>query len=163
MKLIKVLPESTGLKSTCANGVLRLVGINSASDVDGDVIMTNDCYNKIYNTTKKTASDSLKRLSVVKISANEKVIYRSYRGISASDFLSDYAALSPNSIRMLNDKDGNEPQDVQVSPGSIFPFYWYHPDKSVRLSAKLGLISLLLGVISIVVSCISLHLAIYAV
>lgn len=109
-----------------------------------------------YLKQKKTADNSQKRLSIVKISANGIVIYRAYRGVSATDFLKDYVALTPNSIMLLNDKAGNEPKEVEVSKGCIFPFYWYHPDKAVRISFKLGLVSLLMGVISIVISIISM-------
>jgi hypothetical protein len=156
MKIVKILPDSSASKNYCANGVLRLVGINTASDVDGDVLMKSDGYNAVFKTTKKTADNSQKRLSIVKISANGKVIYRAYRGVSATDFLKDYVALTPNSIMLLNDKAGNEPKEVEVSKGCIFPFYWYHPDKAVRISFKLGLVSLLMGVISIVISIIGL-------
>lgn len=160
MKTIKILPDSSAAKNYCADGVLRLVGINNASDVDGEVLMTSNRFNEIFKTTKKTAGSSLKQLSVVKISANGQVIYRAYRGVSATDFLNNYVALSPNSIMLLNDKDGNEPQEVEVSEGCIFPFYWYHPDKAIRISTRLGLVSLLLGVLSFIIGCISLFLAI---
>ena len=160
MKTIKILPDSSSAKNYCADGILRLVWINNASDVDGEVLMTSNGYNNIFKTTKKTAGSSLKQLSVVKISANGQVIYRAYRGISAPDFLNNYAALSPNSIMLLNDKDGNEPKEVEVSEGSIFPFYWYHPDKAIRISSRLGLLSLLLGVFSFILGCISVFLAI---
>lgn len=156
MKLIKIFPDSSSAKNYCADGILRLVWINNASDVDGEVLMTSNSYNDVFKTTKKTAANSLKRLSVVKISANDQVIYRAYRGVSATDFLKDYVALSPNSIMLLNDKDGKEPQEVEVSKGCQIPFYWYHPDKAVRLSVKLGFISVLLGIVSIVVSVIGL-------
>lgn len=156
MKIVKILPDSSAAKNYYADGVLHLARINNVSDVDGDVLMTSACYNDIFKTTKKTADNSLKRLSVVKISAKGHVIYRAYRGVSATDFLKDYVALSPNSIMQLNDKDGNEPLEVEVSKGCIIPFYWYHPDKAVRLSIKLGTLSLLLGIISIVVSIIGL-------
>ena len=109
MKIVEILPDSSAAKNYYADDILHLVRINNASDVDGDVLMTSDCYNKIFKTTKKTAENSLKRLSVVKISANGQVIYRAFRGVSATDFLNNYAALSPNSIMLLNDKDGNEP------------------------------------------------------
>ena len=160
MRLVKVLSDSTGIKNIYVDGVLRHVGIKSSSDVDGEALMTSVCYNKIFKTHKKTADNSLKRLYIVKISANGQVIYRSYRGVSATDFLSDYVALSPSSIMMLNDKDGNEPLEVKVSKGYMFPFYWYHPDKAIRISARLGILSLLLGVISFIIACVSLFLAI---
>lgn len=89
-----------------------------------------------------------------------KTIYRAYRGVSATNFLKNYVALTPNSIIMLNDKEGNEPQNAIVSEGSIFPFYWYHPDKAIRISAKLGFLSLLIGFVSFVAACISLYLSI---
>ena len=156
--LVKILPEPSASKNSYSNGILRLIGINNASDVDGEVMLTSDCYREIFGKTKKTIGDSHKQLSIVKISANGKSIHRAYRGISATDFLKDYVALSPNSIMFLNDENGNEPCEVEVSKGSVFPFYWYHPDKAVRLSTKLGILSLMLGIISCIISLISLYI-----
>lgn len=161
MKRIKknvaiVLPESSAAKNCFANGILRLIGINNASDVDGEVLMISNCYKDVFEKRKKNTNDSNKRLSIVKITANGKSIHRSYKCVSAAGFISDYVALSPNSIMLLNDKDGNEPKEAELCEGSWFPFYWYHPDKAVRLSFKLGLISLLMGFMSIVISIIGL-------
>lgn len=155
-KVIKILPDITAQKNTLSNGVLRYIGINQASDVDGDVLMTNACYSEIFGTHKKSANNSDKRLSIVKISANGKSIHRSYRGVTVTGFNSSLVALSPNSIMLLHDSEGNQPQDVEVSKGCFVPFYWNHPDKSVRISVRMGLLSLVLGLISLVVSIMSL-------
>ena len=155
-KVAKVLPNSSGEKNCFANRILRLIGINNASDVDGEVLMISNCYKDVFEKRKKNTDDSNKRLSIVKITANGKSIHRSYKCVSAKDFSGDYVALSPNSIMLLNDKDGIEPEEAELCEGSWFPFYWYHPDKAVRLSFKLGLISLLMGFISIVISIIGL-------
>ena len=155
-KVAKVLPNSSGEKNCFANDELRLIGINNASDVDGEVLMISNCYKDVFEKRKKNTDDSKKRLSIVKITANGKSIHRSYKCVSAAGFISDYVALSPNSIMLLNDKDGKEPKEAELCEGSWFPFYWYHPDKAVRLSFKLGLTSLLMGFISIVISIIGL-------
>lgn len=152
----KVLPDSSAAKNCFANGELRLIGINNASDVDGEVLMISNCYKDVFEKRKKNTDDSKKRLSIVKITANGKSIHRSYKCVSATDFIRNYVALSPNSIMLLNDKDGNEPKEVELCEGSRIPFYWYHPDKAVRLSFKLGFISLLMGFISIIISVIGL-------
>ena len=152
----KVLPNSSGEKNCFANDELRLIGINNASDVDGEVLMISNCYKDVFEKRKKNTNDSNKRLSIVKITANGKSIHRSYKCVSAAGFISDYVALSPNSIMLLNDKNGIEPKEAELCEGSWFPFYWYHPDKAVRLSFKLGLISLLMGFMSIVISIIGL-------
>lgn len=152
----KVLPDSSAAKNYFTNNVLRLISINNASDVDGEVLMTSNCYNDVFGMRKKNADDSKKRISIVKITANGKSIHRSYKGVSATGFNSDIVALSPNSIMLLNDNEGKEPLKVELSEGSRLPFYWYHPDKAVRFSFKLGLISLLMGFVSIVISIIGL-------
>lgn len=154
-KVIKILPAVSSVKNTYDDGVLRLVGISNASDVDGDVLIVSNCYNEVFKTCKKNASDSKKRLSIVKIAANGKSIYRTCRCVSATGFISDYVALSPNSIMLLNDKDGNGPKEVKLSEGGKLPFYLYHPDKAVRISFKLGLLSVLLGLVSIAISVLS--------
>ncbi len=155
-KVIKILPDSTAQNNTLSNGELRYIGINQTSDVDGDVLMTNACYSEIFGIHKKSAKNSAKRLSIVKISANGKSIHRSYRGVSVTGFNSSLVALSPNSIMLLHDSEGNQPQDVEVSKGCFAPFYWCHPDKSVRISVRMGLLSLVLGLISLIVSIMSL-------
>lgn len=155
-RIIKILPDTTAAKNTCTGGVLRLIGISNPSDVDGEVLMHSSCYKEIFGVRKKNTGNSKKRLSIVKITANGKSIYRAYRSVSAVDFVNDCVGLSPNSILLLNDKNGNDPIQVELSKGHCFPYYWYHPDKAIRLSVKLGGISLLLGVISIAVSIVGL-------
>lgn len=152
----KVLPDSSAAKHYYANGILHLVGINNASEVDGEAFVISNCYLDVFGMRRKNADDSKKRLSIMKISANGKSIYRECRCVSATSFNSDYVALSPHSIMLLNDKNGDNPQTVNLSEGSRIPFYWLHPDKAVRLSFKLGLVSLLLGVISIAISILGL-------
>lgn len=51
-KIIKVLPDSTGIKNNYTNGLLRIIGISNASDIDGDALMTSDCYYDIFKTKK---------------------------------------------------------------------------------------------------------------
>ena len=73
-KVIKILPDITAQKNTLSNGVLRYIGICQASDVDGDVLMTNACYSEIFGIHKKSANNSDKRLSIVKITANLYIV-----------------------------------------------------------------------------------------
>lgn len=68
--------------------------------------------------------------------------------------------LSPSSIRLLSDKDGNNPTEVKVEMGRVFPFYWEHPDKAIRISFKLGLWSVALGIMGFALGICSLIISI---
>ena len=155
-KVVTILPDSSASMNYFEGNVLRLISINSASDIDGEVLMTSHSFEDVFGTEKKTADNFLKQLPIVKICANGKKIHRAYRGVSVKGFNKELVALSPNSIMLLNDNNGVEPEKVELSEGSILPFYWYHPDKAIRLSFKIGLISLLMGIISIAISIIGL-------
>ena len=115
-------------------------------------MLENSVYKRIFGQKKKFSNDGKKKLSVVKISSGAKSIYREYRGISVKDFTSEFVALSSNSILLLNGNNGEEPQLVKLSPGNRLFFYWFHPDNAVRISIRLGLLSVILGLLSVILS-----------
>ena len=146
-----------------SNKTLRL-DIQHASELDGYVYLNSDVYCDIFGKRKIASSNVRKRLSVVKIEAdNGKIIYREFNGRGAKGLTREKIALTPNSISMLTkiEEGGKLPlKKMKLSPGSYLPFYWLHPDKAIRVSFKLGLLSAILGFISLVLGCLSLFLSI---
>ena len=146
-----------------SNKTLRL-DIQHASELDGYVYLNSDVYYDIFGKRKNASSNVKKRLSVVKIEAdNGRIIYREFNGRGAKGLTREKIALTPNSISMLTKIDEGKKipfKKMKLSPGSYLPFYWLHPDKAIRVSFKLGLLSAILGFISLVLGCLSLFLSI---
>ncbi len=160
--IITILPAiPSESKNYYSNKIFHLNRITFSSEVDGDVILTSSSYQKIFGRKKKSSSNSRKRLSIVKISANGKSIHRAYRAESAGGFTENEVALSPNSIRLLSDKEGMEPTIAKISKGCRIPFYWFHPDKSIRISFKLGLLSVVLGSLPLLKNLLSFIIHFY--
>lgn len=137
----------------------------SPSEYDDKVIVHGDLY-KDENLFKHPryssyTTDSNKLLSVIKISTpNGKSIYRAYLGKKGvKGFYKNMVALSPNSIRLLTEKDGKEDpktiDSVIISRGSKFMYFWNHPYHATRISMRLGVWSIVLAVSGILISCIS--------
>lgn len=123
------------------------------SEMEDKAIFWSGDYAKIFGKNLKNSSNSSKRLSIIKISYNGHSIHRQY--IARPRMETKYVAISPRSIRMLGDFDQKESVEVSIEKGNLFPFYWDHPDHATRLSARLGLLSVILGVLSIVISLLS--------
>lgn len=149
-----ILPLNASGPSCLKGDKLYLNDISRVSDADGDVVLYSKVYEEIFGITRKLEKDANKRLAIVKISANGKSIHRAFRAVSG--MTSDYAGLTANSLRLLNDSIGTDPVEVELSPGSCLPYYWRHPDKAIRISIKLGLLSVLLGLISVINAVITL-------
>lgn len=149
--ILKVLPLINGNSSFVENDELRVSGIQQSCELDGFVLLQSSCYKRIFGTTKKVSPDKRKRTSIVKIKANNgKRIYREFRGDFTTKFTADMVALTPNSILLLNDDDGIMPTNLTLSKGRLWPFYWEHPDKAIRVSFKMGGLSITLGFISLI-------------
>lgn len=135
---------------------LRL-NIQHANVVDGYVYLLSEDYYDIFGQFKKKSSDGQKRTSVIKIKAdNGKKIYREYNGSGATGFKRGMIALTPNSISLLDKiKNGQtiHPKKLILSPGLYLPFYLDHPDKAIRVSFRLGILSVLLGILSLLIAC----------
>ena len=156
-KIARILRSTTSDNTfDCVDNVFRLGGITLPSEVDEEVLLISNIYREIFGKRKKMASNHQKRLSIVKICANGQSVHRAFRAVSAKDFTGGYVALTSNTINLLRDKEGHDPLEVELSKGCIFHYYCFHPDKAIRLSAKLGSLSLLLGVLSIIVSILGM-------
>ncbi len=152
-KVASILPLNAQGSSYLNGDKLYLHDITRVSDADGDVVLYSKNYEEIFGIKRKLSKDVDKRLAIVKISANGKSIHRAFKSVAG--MTNNYAGLTTNSLRLLNDSTGKDPVEVELSPGSRLPFYWYHPDNAIRISIKLGLLSVILGVLSIVISVLS--------
>lgn len=89
---------------------------------------------------------------IVKITnnSNRKSIYRkpsAGRGLSKEDI-----ALSYESINQLEAEIGKVDLTISTCCFSRFKFYWNNPYYAIRISMKLGLLSILLGIISLIIA-----------
>ena len=152
MKVKVILPTNRQEVNYIDGDKMFLKDITTISEADGDAVFQSNVYSEIFGFTRKRSNTDKKRLSIVKISANGESIHRAFKSEAVDGIKKDMVGLSPNSIRLLSDKNGKNPTEVEVEMGGMFPFYWEHPDKAIRISFKLGLCSLVLGLISIVIS-----------
>ena len=156
MNILKILPSPPSAnKNSISQGVLYLKDITFTSEVAAEAYFTTHVYKDFFGKNRKSDKDDNKKLAIVKISANGKSIYRSYRSCTTEGFNKDSVALSPESIRLLTDKNGENPKTVTISKGCRLPFYYNHPDNAIRLSFKLGAISIIMGIVSILISAIT--------
>ena len=159
IKIILKILSTNGSSSVVTSNELHLTSIQYSSELDGYVLLHSSCYKDIFGKTKTNSSDNSKRTSIVKIKTSEKTIYREFKGFTLTGFDANMVALSPNSLYLLNLSNSIESSELKLTPGCILPFYWFHPDKSIRLSFKMGLLSIILGVISLVLGVLSVLIA----
>ncbi|MBR4838642.1 MAG: hypothetical protein IK004_09510 [Bacteroidales bacterium] len=155
MNVKVILPTNQPGDSYIKDDKMFLKDISTISEADGDAVFQSSTYSEIFGFTRKRSKIGKKRLSIVKISANGESIHRAFKSEAVNGIKKDMVGLSPSSIRLLSDRDGKNPTVVEVEIGGMFPFYWEHPDKAIRISFKLGLLSLLLGVLSFAISIIT--------
>ncbi len=155
-KVLTILPNKSNTDSYAddINKKLFMSGIFSITDADGEVYLQSSVFEEIFGMTKKMSNDKVKRLAIVKIEGTGKPIYRAFKSGSIKGLTKDYVGLTSNSLYLLSDATGNFPDNVELSPGKYIPFYWQHPDKAIRISVKLGFLSLFLGLLSIVISIV---------
>lgn len=156
--ILKILAVN-GSNSVVTSNELHLTTIQHSSELDGYILLHSSCYKEIFGKTKTNSSDNSKRTSIVKIKASQKTIYREFKGFTLSGFDAGMVALSPNSLYLLDLSKPTNSSELKLSSGCALPFYWFHPDKSIRLSFKMGFLSIILGVISLVLGVLSVFLA----
>jgi len=139
--------------------VIKLQGFRSPTEFDAEIGLHSSVFKKIFHKRKSEAADDMKRLSIVKVTYNGKSIYRNFRGVQSKDYKADFAVLSQQSISLLSSGKADAPMEVTLSKGWLLPYYWCHPDKAIRLSAKLGLLSVALGFLSVVLAIIPFLMA----
>lgn len=107
---------------------------------------------------EKKNPDYGSKLAVVKITnpKTKKSIHRCYRTSSSIHGFGmfDYIGLSYNSLLELSkDTDSFKGMDeLEISKGNKWLYYWHHPYRPTRLSLRLGLLGFILAVFSLVYS-----------
>ena len=146
-KAVKVLKTNTTISEP------NCIAYDEPLDAESLALFnSNGTYEKIFRVKKKDTSQPKQRLSVVKISHKDRVIYRQYAGRSIP-ISTDSIGLSPNSWQQLClDNDSNK--EVVVSEGCSFLFYWYHSNAAHRVSFRLGIVAIVFTVLCTIVSVV---------
>ena len=128
------------------------------------VVLEPKDFRAIFGNKRAEAKDSEKTLAIVKIKSVQsgKVIYRRYLGEEALKN-KNMAGVTYASIYLLDGgKNDMQRTNVVLSRGHRIPFYWHNPIYAVKISMRLGSLSLVLGFISLVLGvlslCLSLHI-----
>ncbi|MBR4129759.1 MAG: hypothetical protein IKU02_02415 [Bacteroidaceae bacterium] len=134
----------------------------SPSEFDDKVILYGDVFKDLFEVPRYKSGKNLKLLGVIKITyKNGKSIHRAYLGKKGvPGFCKNHVALSHNSIRLLNGNDENADfiDQVTISKGSVFFYFWDHPFHATRISMRLGVISILLTVLLFLLGlCLNLY------
>lgn len=92
---------------------------------------------------------------ILKIDFKNKSIYREVQFFNRDDY--DYVALDRFSLGKLgiNLKEGKLGDEVMLSKGSKFSFYWNHPIKEIMLAMRFGVIGVILALASVLISIIN--------
>ncbi len=154
LRLTKGSPD--GYLPAASNLGMFQVADYSTAEYDDKVLIFGQNYESLFGTPRKNASSGLKRLSVVKISTKDGTsIHRAFLG--SNGLKGNQVALSPNSIRLLASK--TEPDyidEVTISKGSEFLYFWNHPYHATRISMRLGMIGILATIVlSILTLCMT--------
>ena len=148
-ELVKILPANGSTSNHLDVDTLRICNISSPKELDEYVVFQSSMYGKIFGEKKIKASNSKKRLSIVKICYEGRSIHRAYLSASAKDFDKDYVALTPNSIYELSSEKAIVPlSKVTVCKGCVWKFYWNNPNAAVRMSFRIGIIGIIASVMA---------------
>lgn len=139
--------------SAPTDDVLQLPTGEFPRDYDDVALFHSSEYAKIFGEKRAESCDEQKLLSVVKITCGGKSIHRAYR--CSPKLGKDEVALSANSQRLLFDKVENA-EEVTISKGSKFRYFWDHPFHATRISMRFGVYSVALAIVSIIISVISI-------
>jgi len=137
------------VSSSRNSGILQLVDY-SPNGYDDKVVLYGDEFKELFKSSRYKATNSLKRLAIVKITnnMNGETIHRAFYGRKNIQGLVGQVGLSYNSIRHLSDEN-NAPdgiKQVSISKGSVFLYFWNHPFHATRISMRLGVISLIITI-----------------
>ncbi len=144
-ELVKILPAKASSSNIFDVDTLHLSNISSPKELDEYVVLQSSMYERIFGEKKINVSRSRKRLSIVKICYEGRSIHRAYLSVSAKDFDKEYVALTPNSIYELSSEKAITPlSKVTVCKGCVWKYYWNNPNAAVRMSFRIGMISIML-------------------
>lgn len=142
------MKQSESGRSLVDNGYY-FIADSLSENIDAIILAPKD-YEDIFGTTRKRDNTKRKRLAVVKASSGGRSIHRRYLGDSSLKEKRS-CALNYSSINELC-VDDNIPQKIDLSKGNMFAYYWNNPKASIRMSMRLGILSIILGFIAIAIA-----------
>ena len=157
LNAVKILSSQNSM-NYYAQSKLYLSSNNSAATLNDVAYVQSSDYAKIIGEKKCNQSTGKKRMTIVKIQHGKKSIHRRLCSVSAQGFTSGNIAISMNSFYELAEegKKKDEIENVSVSKGCHFCYYWNHPFHATRISARLGFISVFFAIISIILTILSI-------
>lgn len=130
---------------------VRDVNMPEGIESNDKVSLHSSYYNKIFG--KKFHSDGYLpwKRGIVKIIFGTRIINRMFWG---ENIKGDEIGLSNQSKILLELTNETDEYEFTLCKGSKFFFYWQHPLHYVRVSFKLGMLSVILGVIGVVLTIV---------
>lgn len=127
-----------------------------ASDFGSVVYCEGNDFSNIFGDRR--ANTKYKRTPPIVKVTNPKTghsIHRAYR--MGRNFPKNACGLSYFSILELinNDDDMAQMNQVVLSKGSLWKYYWYHPFHATKISTRLGVFSIALGLLSLIISILN--------
>lgn len=130
----------------------------SLEELEDKVILNSSYYEKLFN--KKLSDSNYKpwKRKIVKIQNGGIVVYRMFKGHGLYSITNNEIGLTWSSINILANDKKSESEitlPIKLSVGSKCLFYWQHPQHSVRVAYKLGILSFAIGILSLILTLIN--------
>lgn len=110
------------------------------------------------NKDVRTSDIERKGICSIKIKDKDKKIFREIRGRDERVPIIKMDYESRLELGVIEDETYNfEIKQLKLWEPNYYLFYLYHPERGIRLSMKLGLISLVLGMISLFLGIVSVR------
>lgn len=120
--------------------------------------MSSDMYEKIFHMKLKAIKRIPWKRRVVKIYSTETkvAIYRIWKGSRKFAKSKDIVYVDRDACFMLTESPDDSKVELVLSPSFKVFFYWCHHDPVIRVSFKLGFVSVLIGAVALVIALICL-------
>lgn len=127
-------------------------------DVEGTVFLDGHDFKEIFDESRGNSRKYRHSLPIVKITRAEtgQSIHRIFHTCHTlgSYKKTNYVALTYSSLLQLStsNEDYKYIDQLEISEGSWFPFYWNHPHHATRISMRLGFVSLIISALSFIIA-----------
>lgn len=134
------------------------------SNMDCDVFLKGGDFIEIFGARRSNMDNSefsqIVKISRKTVNGRVKSIYRRFAATSSVRDIDKFAVLSYHSLLALSESadDYEEINEIKISKGSYFPYYWYHPNDATRISMKLGVYGLIASGLCCIVSILLSYL-----
>lgn len=122
--------------------------------------MHGSSYKEIFGTTLK-GSDRRKRFIKITNTKTKKSVYRIFKGVPSVVKSEDTIYLDSDGYHVLTDTaESTEPVqnsvELSIKKTNWLAYYWNTSNTMVRITFKIGAVSLALGIISLILSVVSI-------